>query len=281
MFFSIIIPTCNRPELLKICLDKLSVASDKIENELCEIIITDDSINKFTQNLIKIYFPKFIWKAGPQRGPAANRNNGAKFAQGKWLIFLDDDCEATYNFLYCYWIAIQKYPDSSVFEGKIITSRKFAHSMETAPVNMHGGNLWSCNFCIKSNFYKMLHGFDETYLYPHLEDVDLLKRIQYYQFPTFITDAIVIHPPRIMSDGFKLGKYHQFDIYFSEKFKINYSLYSILKNIIFTRLNSIVNNPFSKYTFVSFYNMLIENIVVILNYNRWRRAFIGTNSKRK
>ena len=47
-------------------------------------------------------FPMVRWNEGPRRGPAANRNFGARVADGEWLIFLDDDCNPRPGFLAAY-----------------------------------------------------------------------------------------------------------------------------------------------------------------------------------
>ena len=71
MKFSVIIPTCHRPELLAQCLRRLADSE-------AEIIVTDDSRDDATRVLVERDFPRAHWTAGPRRGPAANRNHGAR-----------------------------------------------------------------------------------------------------------------------------------------------------------------------------------------------------------
>ena len=73
MKFSVVIPTCNRPETLARCLRCL-------EGTEAEIVVTDDSNNEATGALLKREFPAVRWIHGPRRGPAANRNCGARAA---------------------------------------------------------------------------------------------------------------------------------------------------------------------------------------------------------
>src|SRR5665213_3286620 len=100
MKFSVIIPTCNRNDLLRKCLDLLAPSNQTIDNY--EIIVTDDSKDGIAKDLIKQDYPWVCWVEGPKRGPAANRNNGAKTANGDWLVFIDDDCLPDKNVLNCY-----------------------------------------------------------------------------------------------------------------------------------------------------------------------------------
>src|SRR5438132_703059 len=94
--FSIIIPTYNRNELLVKCLDALYHIKQKA-NINYEVIVTDDSIEGLAEEVTKEYNGFVKWCEGPHRGPAANRNNGARYANGEWLIFLDDDCIPSVN----------------------------------------------------------------------------------------------------------------------------------------------------------------------------------------
>ena len=83
---SVIIPTCNRDLLLNETLQNLFSALSNID---AEIIVVNDSktqkpINSFSSNNLNIL-------NNPKSGAASARNFGAKHAQGKYLLFLDDD----------------------------------------------------------------------------------------------------------------------------------------------------------------------------------------------
>lgn len=88
---SIIIPTHNRPEMLKQAI--ASVLAQTYQD--FEIIIVDDGdisaeevVKSFADNRIK-----YIKHQTPHKGGSAARNTGIKAAQGKFLAFLDDDDE--------------------------------------------------------------------------------------------------------------------------------------------------------------------------------------------
>src|SRR5688572_17920597 len=109
MLISIIVPTCHRNDLLAKCLDRLApeVQSDVV---LCakdsaradrqsgtaespflgatvapnpkavryEVIVTDDGKDATAEQMIGESYPWATWLPGPRRGPASNRNNGAR-----------------------------------------------------------------------------------------------------------------------------------------------------------------------------------------------------------
>src|SRR5260221_10177556 len=91
MLISVIIPTCNRNDLLGKCLEKLQYGIQNLSMDEYEVIVSDDGIGNAAKEFIATSFPWAKWVEGPKRGPAANRNNGAKHAEGEWLVFVDDD----------------------------------------------------------------------------------------------------------------------------------------------------------------------------------------------
>ena len=66
-----------------------------------------------------------------------------------------------------------------------------------APLNYHGGYLWSCNFAIRKALFEEIGGFDAGFPHPHLEDVDLRLRLddRGTAYP-FVPGAEMVHPPR-------------------------------------------------------------------------------------
>lgn len=197
MKFSIIIPTYLRNEDLKLCLEQLSSSAQNFSKEAFEIIVTDDSPNGTAKELIASSFPTVQWTKGPGKGPAANRNHGASLAKGEWLIFLDDDCIPTQDWLIAYQ---EKFNNGfQVLEGKTVTDRVQIRLNEEAPVNEEGGNLWSCNFAIQSNVFFEIGMFDEHFPYAAMEDTDLYVRLlQSNTNILFLPKAMVVHPWRII-----------------------------------------------------------------------------------
>ena len=65
---SVIIPTCNRNELLGKCLDKLAPSVQSCHT-VYEVIVTDDSKENVAQQLIQTKYPWVAWTEGPKKGP--------------------------------------------------------------------------------------------------------------------------------------------------------------------------------------------------------------------
>lgn len=88
--FSIIIPTFNRSESIKQCLNSLVNQTFKF----FEVIICDDGSVDNTDDVVKLFVDKlqinYTWEEN-WGGPARPRNNGIKLAKGKWICFLDSD----------------------------------------------------------------------------------------------------------------------------------------------------------------------------------------------
>lgn len=194
---SIIIPTCNRNDLLANCLDCLAADRQHLNGVEYEIIVTDDSKDNRAKQLIEEHYPAVKWVEGPKHGPASNRNNGAKQAIFNWLVFIDDDCLPSPQLLRTYYDEIVK-GEFLAFEGAIDAEKPQERYDEEAPINLHGGCFWSCNIAIAKSLYQEVGGFDEGFPYPAMEDVDFHVRVQEKTAVKFLSDALVIHPWRIM-----------------------------------------------------------------------------------
>jgi GT2 family glycosyltransferase len=242
--FSIIIPTCNRNDLLAKCLDCLAPGAQTLPIDYYEVIVTDDSSQITAEAMIQKNYPWVKWVPGPCKGPAANRNNGAKYAQGEWLIFTDDDCLPECNWLAAYSEITIREPSVYVFEGQTYTDRPKQSLAEVAPINETGGYLWSCNFAIQKHLFQSIGGFDERFPYAAMEDVELnlrLKKLGY--IPYFVKSASVCHPWRLISNVDKFRK-HQKSIFIylslhpEETKRINFIAY--LKWILITLLHETI-----------------------------------------
>lgn len=195
MLITVIIPTCNRNDFLATCLNALANGRQPINNDL-EVIVTDDSKNNIAKPLIEENFPWVTWIEGPKSGPAANRNNAAKNASGEWLVFLDDDCIPQKDWLAAYIGVMQSDTNNQVLEGCTNADRPQHRFDEESPINLTGNNLWSCNFAVKKQLFDTLNGFDETFPYAAMEDVDFCTRLLKHTHITFVANALVIHPWR-------------------------------------------------------------------------------------
>ena len=201
MKLSVIIPTCNRPDELALCLQRLDPAAQSMAADQFEVIVTDDSPGQATEQRVKAQFPWVRWVQGPRRGPAANRNNGARCASAEWLVFTDDDCLPEPTFLGAYAGAMERPDCPEVLEGRTSAIGTKDHPLASAPINESGGYLWSCNFAIRSSVFRAVGGFDEDFPFAAMEDSDLELRLRRMAVRRlFVRDAAILHPWKMPSD---------------------------------------------------------------------------------
>ena len=203
MKISVLIPTRHRNEQLALCLDRLAPGQQTLGAGEYEVIVTDDGSTSTAETMIRQRYPWAKWVAGPRKGPAANRNNGARAASGRWLAFTDDDCLPASSWLAAFVGAIQSGTD--VYEGKT-TSEAGVGLLQEAPVNLTGGNLWSCNFMIARELFQSMRGFEESFPAAACEDMDFNNRLrQRGHQPKFVSEAVIDHPPRPRALGWRAG----------------------------------------------------------------------------
>jgi GT2 family glycosyltransferase len=208
---SVVIPTCRRPDLIAKCLDALGPGTQSLAADQYEVIVTDDG-QPTVETLLADKYPWAKWALGPRRGPAANRNNGARLARGEWIAFTDDDCIPDPTWLAAFAGAI--HDGCRVYEGKTTCRAGMKSPLEISPANDSGGFLWSCNMLVRADLFKALGGFDETFPGPAMEDVDFRERLlaggDRFEF---VPSATVDHPPRRMASGLRLGRGHESWVY--------------------------------------------------------------------
>jgi len=191
MLISVVIPTFQRPDALARCME--CIERQSLASENFEVIVSDDSNDLLSRNLILENFQRAQWTPGPRRGPAANRNHGASLAQGEWIVFVDDDCEPAPGWLN----AIAMQADVDVIEGKTVCPGRSDTPFEEGVENLRGGEFWSCNLAVRRKVFNDLGGFDEDFLEAGGEDMELAWRVAGRKLHArFVTGALVNHPPR-------------------------------------------------------------------------------------
>ena len=91
-FFSVVIPTHNRPKQLAICLESLSHLD--YPRDRFEVIVVDDGSPIIPEDVVAPFLDQLNMTLRKQlhAGPAGARNTGAERAKGEFLAFTDDDC---------------------------------------------------------------------------------------------------------------------------------------------------------------------------------------------
>jgi glycosyltransferase involved in cell wall biosynthesis len=268
--FSIVIPTRNRDDVLVRCLEHLERQRGSIP---VEIIVTDDGVSASTQHMIASTFPGVRWTAGPQRGPAANRNSGAALAVGEFIVFLDDDVEPDPNLIASYSAAIVSI--ANVYEGRTTCRAGLRSPLEHAPMNDTGGCLWSCNMMVRRTFWESFGGFDEDFPYPHMEDVafrDLLIRAG--EKILFVPGAVVDHPPRRLPAGRVLALSHESHFIYQYKyFGTQPGVSDFLALLFRTRMGRILAHPPSRDTALALASLCSEAWHTLRRWHGWDRKW--------
>lgn len=194
--FSVVIPTCGRDDLLARCLSSLRPGVQQADAATYEVIVTDDARERTSEAMIRAQFPWARWVQGPSRGPAANRNNGARQARADWVCFIDDDCIASPEWLAAF---LTDAGDESidVMEGRTTIPDRTDNPFQHAAYNMDGGVYWSCNLAIRREKFLAIGGFDEDFTEAAGEDMEFAHRFKAHQYRAkFYPEALVYHPVR-------------------------------------------------------------------------------------
>jgi GT2 family glycosyltransferase/peptidoglycan/xylan/chitin deacetylase (PgdA/CDA1 family) len=88
---SVVIPSFNRRERLRVCLEALS--RQTLDPEKFEVVVVDDGSSDGTHEMVSTLSTPFRLRIVRQAngGPAAARNAGVEQSAGRWCLFLDDD----------------------------------------------------------------------------------------------------------------------------------------------------------------------------------------------
>jgi GT2 family glycosyltransferase len=92
---SVCICTRNRPGELARTLDSVRESTKPVQ----QIVVSDDSTDSATHELVATGYPEITYVRGPRAGLGANRNRAAAAATEDLVLFIDDDCLLSEDFL--------------------------------------------------------------------------------------------------------------------------------------------------------------------------------------
>lgn len=220
---NVIIPTCNRPDLLMRCLDGLRAQSYLPGR----IIVVDNCPDRGDiKALLKLRYPDVSYLVCSAPGVSAARNTGAKIADSEYLAFLDDDVRPSPQWLENLIKSIHSDSRIAISTGLILPAEiktesqakmealggfngGFRSRFVLPPHNSMSAEIDSldfpklgvgCNFLVRRASYKRVNGFDEEIgagLGTDGEDVDFFSRvIQSGHIATYEPSAVVYHHHR-------------------------------------------------------------------------------------
>lgn len=184
-FFSIIIPTYNRSNLISRAIN--SVLVQKFSN--FEIIIVDDGSSDNTNEIVKGFSDNRVkYFDQSNRGVCVARNLGASKALGEYLVFLDSDDFVCVNWLEEIYYAADNRPDlvfcyANLIDdltGEVRSINSFNRS-RTKTGTIAYSSLAGTYFIKRKLFYQS-RGFNENLKYS--ENTELINRVLFEFHPT-------------------------------------------------------------------------------------------------
>lgn len=205
LFFSIIIPTFNRPARLAACLSaiaELAFAPDRFE-----VIVVDDGSDAPLDQVVAPYQSQLNLTLIRQTnaGPAAARNAGATHAKGQFLVFTDDDCTPLPDWLNAFQQqcvadpiallggqtlnALPNNPYSTA--SQLLIDYLYDYFNQAGrPSNFFASN----NFAMASDRFHALGGFDTAFPLAAGEDREFCDRWLHQGYPMqYVPEAQIRH----------------------------------------------------------------------------------------
>ena len=186
-FFSIIIPTYNRPKRLANCLKAIALLD--YPRDRFEVIVVDDGSKINLESAIAPLQDQIKIELYQQKnaGPATARNRGAAAAQGEFLAFTDDDCQPEPDWLTKLATGLATSP-TAMIGGKTINaltdnlyataSQKLIDYLYEYYNRIHTQDSFfaSNNIAMPADSFRALGGFDVSFPLAAAEDRDFCDR---------------------------------------------------------------------------------------------------------
>jgi glycosyltransferase involved in cell wall biosynthesis len=197
-YLSIVIPLHNAEMTLAKCLN--AIFSSSFHD--FEVLVVDDCS---TDNSLSIAesFPCKIMRLNYNQGPSVARNRGAKDARGEVILFIDSDVVIQRDTLSLFVDSLKTYP--AVFG--IYTQRPGTPNLLSLYQNFYAHKsiketkeltsmLYSYCVAINRKVFNELGGFDQTWVRPTFEDVELGLRLTESGHQIYLNKNIeVVHYP--------------------------------------------------------------------------------------
>jgi glycosyltransferase involved in cell wall biosynthesis len=202
-YFSIILPTKDRPELL---LRAIQSVLNQTYNDFELIVINDHSSYDINAQISKLDDPRIILIHQQKSERSAARNAGIGKAKGQYICFLDDDdlyLDSYLDDFYQYYENrgkrnyILRTGFNRIRNGRKIPAPNYQNNGTIHPVlffTRNMGGIWT--FCIPSSYLRD-HHFPEEF--PHWQDTHLILRLlAVYPFKQLDSHNYVYHQHQSM-----------------------------------------------------------------------------------
>ncbi|MCD4679446.1 MAG: glycosyltransferase, partial [Bacteroidales bacterium] len=203
-FVSVIIPTYNENDLLKLCLDSLSNQSFSLDKY--EIIVVNNSLTSSPEIVVNGYKnTRLITEE--KKGSYAARNKGIHYAKGEILVFTDSDCIPSFNWLENGVNSLMNNENCGIVGGNVelfyhnpsyLTMAELYEKTFSFKQKSYVENI---NFSVTANLFTFQKVFDKVGLFNNSlqssGDLEWGNRVYSAGFKLVYSDeAIVKHPAR-------------------------------------------------------------------------------------
>lgn len=180
-FFSIVVPVYNGEQTLGPCLQAIAQSSYRS----WELIVVDDGSTDQSATLAA-GFPARIVKLDQRQGAGVARNRGAKLARGKYLYFVDADCEVYPHTLEQMAMFLADHPEADAAFGSydddpkaknfVAQYRNLLHHYVHQTGETEAVTFWTGCGVVRTALFRQMGGFNARL--HALEDIDLGYRIR-------------------------------------------------------------------------------------------------------
>ncbi len=184
MTLTIVIPAYQSAEHLPRCLAALMASTRAPE----EILLVDDGSTDGGADVARAAGIRVIAVPDGPRGPAAARNRGAAAATGDILVFLDADVAVHADTIARLGEYLEAHPDvEAVFAtydatpahpAMVSQYRNLLHHFVHQESRTDASTFWAACGAIRRDVFLSSGGFDERYLRPAIEDIELGVRLR-------------------------------------------------------------------------------------------------------
>jgi glycosyltransferase involved in cell wall biosynthesis len=184
-FFSIIVPTRDRPERLVACLQSL-LRLDYPPHRF-EVVVVDDGSETPLDDVLAPFCGRldFTLIRQANSGPALARNTGGARARGAFLAFLDDDCAPASDWLQRLAVRCTQNPRSAIGGHTLnalpanlysTASQMLIDYLYTYHNNDRATFFTSNNLAVPAEQFHSIGGFDASFPIAAAEDRELCNR---------------------------------------------------------------------------------------------------------
>jgi glycosyltransferase involved in cell wall biosynthesis len=188
-FFSVTVPTLDRPLKLRRLLDLLAMQRDRD----FEVIVVDQSEKAFDGDACGLDLTVL---RSPVLGQCRARNLAATVARGQVLALIDDDCEPCDTWLSAARAVFDR-PAVVGLEGRCFSDRRHDPAWRSVDnYSVEGLGFMTCNLFVRAEAFHVLGGFDLAFDEVQFRyDTDFGWRLQALGEVPFSEAAFVYHPP--------------------------------------------------------------------------------------